>query len=736
MPSDGNQHNKAKKTLSPGNESEELVSSIRDSLESAQSREKKSKLKKQGEEASSDALKSRKAKKAKLDPIAPPSEAKYQPTFARPDKEAEPAVQEKPSRKRKKAQQAFVRPKVDYRFDAANKKNRSFRGYAPHRKLTKVEYQEAIKQFEKNRVAARREAIKERGAKPEYSETDYIRLKQEIHESVERPKFRAIRAHSTTLWVISSFLFFRVSSVFKSEAWREASYKKLLKKNAKRIYNAVIKIQGLFIKFGQIVSVVSFAIPEEFREELEALQDRVPQRPVENIIKRIESDLGRPIEKVFSHFNADALAAASLAQVHEATLVSGERVAVKVQHIGIEQEVKADLRTFNQIVFLTDFFLKVRGLERAQEQINRTIMDELDYAKESKYLSSFYKNFSADKGITVPKVYSKYCSEHVLVMEYVEGIKANDYKKLDELDIDRKLVAKRILEAFCQMVFKDGLIHGDPHPGNILVNDDASITLIDFGSVVELSPILRQGIVDLVFGGLTRNTRRIMSGLRKVKYLTPQADDALVEKLIDYTYEFLLEGGLSLDNFSLDNIEMDQDVPKMILRDLHHLDISYAEIKDSFQLPQDIMMMGRMLIMLGGLVYEIDSDIKPFHVIRPYLQRFILSGSGDWKTTTRDNVLSFGMGALQTVDNARFVINKAKKGELQVNVKDERKQRFLHYYLFQQFLSILVTVMSGGAAFYVWFQGEVLLAQIAALVSLGFLWSSVKASKFAKMYRR
>ncbi len=668
-----------------------------------------------------------KARKAKLDPLQKFSSNEGSNLKARQSESL-----------KGKAQKAFVRPKVNYRFDLENKKkqNRSFRGYAPHRKLTKVEYEEAIRQLQKNRLAERREAIKSGTATPEYTQTDYLRLRKEAHESIKRPRFRALRAHSTTFMVISSFLFFKLTTYFTTQKWQEAAYSRVLKRNAKRMYNTAIKVQGLFVKFGQLISVVSFAVPEEFREELEALQDKVPQRSVENIIKRIESDLGRPIEKVFSNFNAEALAAASLAQVHEARLRSGERVAVKVQHIGIEEEVKEDLRTFNQIVKITDFFLNVRGLKRAQEQINLAIMDELDYGKESDHLTNFYKNFSTLKHIHVPKVYTKYSSEHVLVMEYVEGIKANDYRKLDELDIDRKLVAKRILEAFCQMVFKDGLIHGDPHPGNILVNVDASITLIDFGSVVELNPVLRQGVIDLVFGGLTRNSRRIMSGLRKVKYLTPHADDALVEKLIDYVYEFILEGGIRLDNFSLDNIELNQDFALMILDDLQHLDISYDEIRESFQLPQDVMMMGRMLIMLGGLVYEIDPDIKPFDVIRPYLQRFVMSGSGDWQSTVRNNMLGFGMGALQTVDSARYVIDKAKKGDLQINVKDERKTRFLHYYLFQQFLSILMSGTGGVATIYFWSSGDKLLAQLSALVTCGLLWAAVKASKSAKMFRR
>lgn len=740
MPTDGISNNNSNKDNPLGDKKQKLVSEIRDSLAFGEIKNK------DGREVKENSVVKGAVKNVVKNALK--SDAKNE---VRNEKKSEQKEASKSKLKDEslanahqahKARKARLDPKQTYIFSHdATRRPLGFGSsetaeQQTYRKITQVEYQDAIRQYQKNRLAARREAVKNQDNTPDYTETDYIRLKKEARDAVQTPQFRALRAHLTTFIVINSFLWFKLFSLFRGKEWQEKTYKVLLKTNARRIYNTIIKIQGLFIKFGQLVSVVSFAVPEEFREELAALQDKVPQRSVENIIKRIESDLGRPIGRVFSHFNAQALASASLAQVHEATLVTGERVAVKVQHIGIEDEVKADLRTFNQIVKTVDFFFNVRGLKRGQEQVTVAILHELDYKREAQHLETFAKNFSDEKFIYVPKIYRKYCSEHVLVMEYVDGIKANDYKMLDSLGIDRKVVARRIVEAFCQMVFKDGLIHGDPHPGNILVNEDTSITLVDFGAVVELSPILRQGIIDLVYGGVSRNTRKIMSGLRKVKYLTPSADDGMIEKIIEYIYEFILEGGLKLDNFSLNDIKFNQDIALMILKDMHHLDISYQELKDSFQLPEDVMMMGRMLVMLGGLCYEIDPQLKPFDVIRPYLQRFIFSGSGDWKQTVQNNVLSVGMGALQTIDNARYVIDKAKRGDLQFNVKDERKRRFLNYYLFQQFVSMFMATGAGIMTCYIWLQGDVLATQLGALLTGFFLWSAARAVRKAKDYRR
>ena len=221
----------------------------------------------------------------------------------------------------------------------------------PSAKITRVEYDKAIKN---------------RPPEEAYQGTDYIKKNVDPTEYKSPPRFRAIRAHKTSITVVLSFLIFELRALPRSQAWREKHFSPLLKKNAKRLYNRIIEIQGLFIKYGQLISMLSFAIPEEFREELEALQDRVPQRPIDSIVKRIEADLGKPLDQIFSNFNTTAMAAASLAQVHEATLLNGERVAVKVQHIGIEKEVKSDLKTFQQIVRLFDFFFEVRGAKRSR----------------------------------------------------------------------------------------------------------------------------------------------------------------------------------------------------------------------------------------------------------------------------------------------------------------------------------------------------------------------------------
>ena len=239
-------------------------------------------------------------------------------------------------------------------------------------------------------------------------------------------------------------------------------------------------------------------------------------------------------------------------------------------------------------------------------------MEELSYLNEAEHVINFGKNFRNDNNVKVPWVHRKLCSDRVLTMEFVEGIKANDYRALDRAGINRKLVAKRIVESYCKMVFDDGLIHGDPHPGNILVNPDASLTFLDFGSMVQLSPQLKQGTIDLMWGGITRNTTRIIRGLRKVKYINPAANDSTVAKIVDYAYEYILDGGASIDNFTLDDIQIDRDLWKTVANDLQHLDITYEEIKETFQLPQDVMLMSRVMMLLAGLCHELHPQLKPF----------------------------------------------------------------------------------------------------------------------------
>src|SRR5205823_169872 len=171
------------------------------------------------------------------------------------------------------------------------------------------------------------------------------------------------------------------------------------RRNAVRVERTIIKLQGLFIKVGQLLSIMANFLPEQFRTGLEGLQDQVPPRPFEDIETRILTDLGRPVDQVFARFERRPLASASLGQVHEARLQDGTRVAVKVQHRDIDEVTRLDLKTIRRIMGIVQIFVPVRGLDAYYHQIRQMVAEELDFLREAKNIERLAQNFATDQGV-------------------------------------------------------------------------------------------------------------------------------------------------------------------------------------------------------------------------------------------------------------------------------------------------------------------------------------------------
>jgi predicted unusual protein kinase regulating ubiquinone biosynthesis (AarF/ABC1/UbiB family) len=243
-------------------------------------------------------------------------------------------------------------------------------------------------------------------------------------------------------------------------------------------------------------SIMSNFLPEEFRGELEGLQDKIPSRPYEEIAARIRAELGDLPEVLFTSFNETPIASASLAQVHEAYLPDGCRVAVKVQYPDINKIAQQDLKTIQRILVLVGVVFRIKGLSTNFQRIKETVLEELDFRKEAEHIETIAANFQSDPDIKLPGVIHKLSTRRILTTEFMDGIKVTNLNYLAENSIDREALANRIVTAYCRMIFIDGTYHADPHPGNLLVQADGTVVFIDFGAVARLSPAMKEGIPD------------------------------------------------------------------------------------------------------------------------------------------------------------------------------------------------------------------------------------------------
>ena len=264
---------------------------------------------------------------------------------------------------------------------------------------------------------------------------------------------------------------------------------------AERLRLSLQSLGPIYIKLGQMLSTRRDLLPAVYADQLAYLQDNVPPFCGERAIKEIESSLGKPITQLFTNFDANALASASIAQVHSATLIEdGREVVIKVIRPDIEKTIQADLQLMRWIAQLMQRFLKEAQRLRPVEVVHeyqKTIIDELDLMREGANAMQLRRNFLDSKLLYVPEIYPDYCTKNVLVMERIYGIPVSDIDSLKAQGTNLKLLAERGVEAFFTQVFRDSFFHADMHPGNVFVSyqhpDDPLWIGIDCGIVGTLN---------------------------------------------------------------------------------------------------------------------------------------------------------------------------------------------------------------------------------------------------------
>src|SRR5499426_1397477 len=320
------------------------------------------------------------------------------------------------------------------------------------------------------------------------------------------------------------------------------------RKNARRIEAAIIKLRGLFIKVGQLISIMANFLPDAFREELQRLQDQVPPRPYRDIEARIREEFGgRGPTDVFAEFSSEPVASASIGQVHRARLKTGEEVAVKVQYPDIEEMVQVDLRALRRIFKVLRWFMPDYGFDTIYREISEMVIAELDFRREAAAIEKIAANFAARKAKNVrfPRVVAQCSTARVLTTEWIEGIKVAQLDSLDGSRVDRRAAARACVEAYCEQIFVDGLYHADPHPGNLLIQSaparsaPPTIVFLDFGAIATVSEGMRRGMMSFLQGAITRDTTRIVGAMKEMGFISRRADPEVFDRVVQYFHDKL-----------------------------------------------------------------------------------------------------------------------------------------------------------------------------------------------------
>ena len=552
-------------------------------------------------------------------------------------------------------------------------------------------------------------------------------------QSMSRPRslsrFRHLRIYATTARVLVSYAGIRARRPFLSADDYNARLMERHRVNAGRIRDAIVRAGGLFIKVGQLISILSNFLPAEFRRELEGLQDRLPARDYDEIVARIRTELGRSPEDVFAEFDPVPVATASLAQVHVARMPDGQKVAVKVQHERIDEIARADLVAVRRIIALVQRVTGLRGLEAYHPEISQMIAEELDFSREAVNLGTIAREFADDANVRCPAVVADLCTRRLLVTTFMEGTKVTDFSGLAARGFNRRAVAERVVTAYCRMIFVNGVYHADPHPGNIFVANDGAIVFVDFGAVGVLAPHMREGIPEFFEGVIRRDARQITEAIRTMGFVARDPKSANVaQRVIDYFQRRFFEE-MAGESWGLGSLQVDLRSRLETLADLRRLDVSFRQLTTTFQVPKDWVLLERTLLLLIGLCTELDPTWNPLIVIQPYLEKVVFAGDRDWGHLLATALKDMARAAATLPDQLTRVLDRTNNGELQVHVPEiSSAARLLYAGAHQLIFSILATA-AGVLAYQAYDRNRVVATVVLSLLSLaglGALVSSVR----------
>jgi ubiquinone biosynthesis protein len=430
---------------------------------------------------------------------------------------------------------------------------------------------------------------------------------------------RSIRALLLFWTIILSYAWEWMLARVLSDAHAKARLERAHVRNAKRLATGFARLRGVFIKMGQVLSVVGTFLPTAFGEALETLQDQVPPRPFSEIEGRLREAFGDDALARFGSFDRQALAAASLAQVHRATTRDGRAIAVKVLYPGIEVLIRRDLAVLRSLLPVIKWAVKVGRVERVFDELSAMLARETDYRHERANMARIRAIFRAREDVIVPELIEELTSGGVLSMTFEAGLKINDFDGEREQGIDSEAVAKLLVECYFTMLLEHRVFHADPHPGNFLVRPGPQLVILDYGAVEDLTPALSKGIKVVILGAITRNDDQILAGLEEMGFVAAGGDRELL-KQVGREYLKVL-GSVKIEDFSkLDR----QTVEK--LSGYRQIRGRLRAVMESVEYPEGYFYVERTLALLFGLVAQLSPKLGLPGLAMPHASKMFMMG--------------------------------------------------------------------------------------------------------------
>lgn len=426
-----------------------------------------------------------------------------------------------------------------------------------------------------------------------------------------------------------------------------------------RLRHACEELGPTFVKLGQLAAARTRILPPEFTDELAKLQDQVAPLPFSAVRFVIEEELKRPLTEVFSSVEELALGSASIGQVHRAKLITGEEVVIKVQRPGIQKTVGEDLAILRQLAGLAEAHLPEWRLHQPValvDELARSLEREMDFTSEAAHLERFARQFRDEPTIYLPAVYLAFTTPRVLVMEYVNGIKASNFDELTAAGMDHRELGRRIADLVMKQIFAHGFFHADPHPGNLQIMPDQRICFLDYGMMGFLDQRTREAFVDFVWGIARRSETSVATALLKLTETDIEPARGVFETdVAEFMHRHFYR--------SAGEIHFGGLVSQLArLTGKHHL-----------RLPPDLVVMLRALSLTEDLVRQLNPKHDLIAQAKPFMKQTRLERFRPRRVLT--SALEFAQEASEVArelpNEVRRIVSQIKTGNARVNFRHE-----------------------------------------------------------------
>jgi len=426
------------------------------------------------------------------------------------------------------------------------------------------------------------------------------------------------------------------------------------RQRARKLTRTIASLGPSFIKLAQVFAIRADIIPQIYIEELRNLHDRVPPFPAAEVRRRVQAELKEPLDVIFSSFESEPLAAASLGQVHRARY-QGEDVIVKVLRPGVEELVATDVRVVQNLIFVLEQFIDhhiIRSTRTIIEEFSRVIAEEMDFEHEADNVERFGELFRDSDFVIIPRVYRAVTTKHVLVMQFVEGFRVTEVDEILRHNVDTKKMIENLIEFYGDQLLIHGFFHADPHPGNILIRPDSRIVLLDYGMVLEITPELRQDLVRIVIAAVRNDIDELINMAYKLEMLEYDVSPSVVREAAQAIISIHLDRTLTQRQI--------QEITYQILGTFYRFPL---------RLPSSFVYILRAGVLIEGIGISFDPNFNSLTTAIPIYKGIVnrAIGATGWPGV-KDRLIKEGAALYTMLKDMESVFARAGRDQIRVRI--------------------------------------------------------------------